>query len=100
MDAIVPAELIDEIANYQPDSGAEREHHKYIVRFLQEHPHPFDRGHLHAHLTGSALILNAEGSHILLGLHPKLAEGLQMGGHGEPGETSPRAVAMREAEEE
>jgi 8-oxo-dGTP pyrophosphatase MutT (NUDIX family) len=67
---------------------------------MQAHEQPFDRAILHGHLTGSALIVSADGSQLLLGFHRKLGRWLQMGGHGEPGETDAQTVASREAEEE
>jgi 8-oxo-dGTP pyrophosphatase MutT (NUDIX family) len=94
------AELTRDITEYQPCCEEERKHQQYITRFVEQHEHPFDRAHLNAHLTGSALVINHAGTHVLLGFHRKLGRWLQMGGHGEPGETSARAVAMREAQEE
>ncbi|WP_232665146.1 NUDIX hydrolase [Pseudonocardia sp. TRM90224] len=52
------------------------------------------------HLTASALVLDADGTHTLLTLHPRVGEWLQLGGHCEPDDTSLRAAALREATEE
>lgn len=52
------------------------------------------------HFTGSAFVLDASGERIVLVHHAKLDRWLQPGGHGEPGETHPYAVALREATEE
>ncbi|MBM7561055.1 NUDIX hydrolase [Fusibacter tunisiensis] len=51
------------------------------------------------HLTGSAWILNPEGTHVLLMHHVKLDKWLQPGGHVESEET-PLECALREAKEE
>lgn len=71
-----------------------------IRAFAAGHERPFDRAHLHGHLVGSALVVSADGMRVLLLRHKKLQRWLQCGGHGEPGETSGAAVAMREAAEE
>lgn len=51
------------------------------------------------HVTGSALIVDPAGR-VLLRWHQRLGEWLQVGGHGDPGETDPHAIALREAVEE
>ena len=53
-----------------------------------------------AHLTASALVLNASLDKVLLTLHAKAGLWLQFGGHFEPGDTSVHAAATREAREE
>lgn len=60
----------------------------------------FARTRWDGHLTGSAFVLDASLRCLLLLFHRKLERWLQPGGHGEPGETDPLAVARREAEEE
>lgn len=88
------------ISGYEPTTDIEAEHRQFILEFVRKHEHPFDRAIFDAHLTGSALIINASGTHLLLGFHRKLGKWLQMGGHGEPDEIDPATVAMREAFEE
>ena len=61
---------------------------------------PFDRRILAGHLTGSAVVISAAGDRVLLLHHRKLDRWLQPGGHGDPGEVSGEAVALREALEE
>jgi 8-oxo-dGTP pyrophosphatase MutT (NUDIX family) len=92
--------LLTSILAFLPHDHAETVDRQRIADFIQSHDRPFDRAHLHGHLTASALILNATGTAVLLGKHRKLNRWLQMGGHGEPGETSAEAVALREATEE
>jgi 8-oxo-dGTP pyrophosphatase MutT (NUDIX family) len=53
-----------------------------------------------AHLTASALVLNASLDKVLLTLHAKAGMWLQFGGHFEPGDASVLAAATREAREE
>ncbi|MSY80137.1 MAG: NUDIX domain-containing protein [Actinobacteria bacterium] len=51
------------------------------------------------HLTGSALVVNHSGTHVLLLFHSKLQRWLQPGGHAD-GDHDLAAVALREATEE
>jgi len=53
-----------------------------------------------AHITASALVMDAEGGRVLLTLHPKVGRWLQLGGHCEPEDTDLAAAALREATEE
>ena len=52
------------------------------------------------HLTASALVVDPASAHVLLRWHQRQGKWLQVGGHGDPGETDPLAVALREAAEE
>ena len=52
------------------------------------------------HITASALIVHPPTAKVLLRWHAKQERWLQVGGHGDPGEQDPWAVAFREAEEE
>ncbi len=58
-----------------------------------------DRKNMVGHLTASALVLNSEGSHVLLIAHKSLGRWLQPGGHIEPDEEL-EAAARRELVEE
>ena len=51
------------------------------------------------HITGSAWLVDAAGSRVLLTHHRKLGRWLQLGGHSD-GDADPLRVACREAEEE
>jgi 8-oxo-dGTP pyrophosphatase MutT (NUDIX family) len=53
-----------------------------------------------AHLTASALVLDATATKVLLTLHRKGGFWAQFGGHCEPGDPTLLAAAMREATEE
>jgi 8-oxo-dGTP pyrophosphatase MutT (NUDIX family) len=52
------------------------------------------------HLTASALIVHPESRTVLLRWHERMQSWLQVGGHGDPGEHDPLAIALREASEE
>ena len=65
-----------------------------------EHPDALRRTHRPAHVTASAVVLEASGLGTLLVLHRKVGLWLQPGGHVEPGDTSLAGAALREATEE
>jgi 8-oxo-dGTP pyrophosphatase MutT (NUDIX family) len=52
------------------------------------------------HVTASALVAHPPSGRILLRWHERMGSWLQLGGHFDPGETDPLAVALREAREE
>jgi 8-oxo-dGTP pyrophosphatase MutT (NUDIX family) len=60
---------------------------------------PFLRTTLPAHITASAVVIDRQGSRVLLHLHRRLGRWLQPGGHVEPGE-HPEDAALRETFEE
>ncbi|MEI8056742.1 MAG: NUDIX domain-containing protein [Actinomycetes bacterium] len=70
------------------------------VQFLDDNDDAMWRACVPGHLTASALVVNAERTHVLLTLHPKFDLWLQLGGHCEPGDTTLREAAEREAREE
>ncbi len=53
-----------------------------------------------AHFTASALIVHPPTKRVLLRWHERQDAWIQVGGHGDPGETDPVAIAIREAIEE
>lgn len=52
------------------------------------------------HLTASALVVHPPTKRVLLRWHTKQQRWLQVGGHADPGERDPWAIALREAHEE
>jgi RimJ/RimL family protein N-acetyltransferase/8-oxo-dGTP pyrophosphatase MutT (NUDIX family) len=52
------------------------------------------------HVTASALIVHPATGRVLLRWHQRQQAWLQVGGHGDPGESDPLAIALREAAEE
>lgn len=59
----------------------------------------FERRHAAGHFTGSAWLVSADGTRVLLMHHRKLDRWLQPGGHAD-GDSDLAAVALREAREE
>lgn len=60
---------------------------------------PWDR-HRPLHVTASALVVEPSSLRVLLRWHKRLGRWLQVGGHGDPGESDPWDIAIREAREE
>ncbi|HEY0937106.1 MAG TPA: NUDIX domain-containing protein [Trebonia sp.] len=60
---------------------------------------PWSRS-LPLHFTASALVVHPPTGRVLLRWHPRLRGWLQVGGHGDPGESDPLRIALREAAEE
>lgn len=58
------------------------------------------RRELPLHVTASALIVHPARQQVLLRWHVRMQAWLQVGGHGDPGESDPLAVALREGQEE
>jgi 8-oxo-dGTP pyrophosphatase MutT (NUDIX family) len=69
------------------------------IRALVEDDDPWARAKP-LHITGSALIVHIETERALLRWHARQKAWLQVGGHGDPGEDDPLAVALREGHEE
>ena len=67
--------------------------------FVGSHARCFERDLWVGHITGSAWLLNADRSAVLLTHHRKLERWLQLGGHSD-GNPDPLAVALTEAREE
>jgi 8-oxo-dGTP pyrophosphatase MutT (NUDIX family) len=70
-----------------------------MVELIDTRPDCFRRDAFPAHFTGSALVVSADGSKVLLNHHRKLDRWLQFGGHCD-GEENVLSVARREALED
>jgi 8-oxo-dGTP pyrophosphatase MutT (NUDIX family) len=82
-----------------PDEEQERLRTSY-VEHLRRHRDGLSRSCAPAHLTASALVVDATGEHVLLALHRKGGFWAQVGGHCEPGDETLSGAALREATEE
>jgi 8-oxo-dGTP pyrophosphatase MutT (NUDIX family) len=92
--------LLDDLQAVVPEDEHEERAKRRIVAHVAGGGALFERTRWDGHLTGSAFVVDAAGERLLLLFHRKLERWLQPGGHGEPAETDPLAVARREAEEE
>lgn len=88
--------MLDRLA---PAGPAEREDLWLTRRMAAEAPDPWDR-RTALHATASALVMHPPTHRVLLRWHPRLNGWYQVGGHGDPGETDPAAITLREAAEE
>lgn len=88
------------LAAHVPADDKEAQDVAFVRGFLSLHPADAHlRSQLDGHLTGSGFVLDAARERLLLLHHARLGRWLQPGGHGE-GELDPRAIALREIEEE
>jgi 8-oxo-dGTP pyrophosphatase MutT (NUDIX family) len=95
-----PVTDLDELlAGYEPGTDREAGDLARIRGLLAGGGDPWDRA-TPLHLTGSALVVHPPSRRVLLRWHARQQAWLQVGGHGDPGETHPLTVASREAEEE
>jgi 8-oxo-dGTP pyrophosphatase MutT (NUDIX family) len=85
--------------HYRPEGDAETSDLKR-VRVLAENADDPWRRDLPLHVTASALIVHPPTGRVLLRWHQRQQAWLQVGGHGDPGESDPLAIALREAAEE
>jgi 8-oxo-dGTP pyrophosphatase MutT (NUDIX family) len=81
------------------DRADEQQPRQRMIELLDTQPDCFLRSAFPAHFTGSAFVVNADGSRMLLHHHRKLDRWLQFGGHCD-GDENVLRVAQREALEE
>jgi 8-oxo-dGTP pyrophosphatase MutT (NUDIX family) len=89
--------LAEQLREYEPaiqEAGDVRR-----VRRLMAAGSPWDR-RSPLHVTASALIVHPPSRRVLLRWHERQQAWMQVGGHGDPGEHDPLAVALREGREE
>ncbi len=93
------AALADLLDRYQPETAAEAADVRRLRALAAASADPWRRD-LPLHVTASALVVHPPPARVLLRWHPRHRAWLQVGGHGDPGETDPLAIALREAWEE
>jgi 8-oxo-dGTP pyrophosphatase MutT (NUDIX family) len=84
---------------YRPEGKAETADLQRVRALAGTTGDPWRR-ELPLHVTASALIVHPETARVLLRWHQRQQAWLQVGGHGDPGESDPLAIAVREAAEE
>jgi len=89
-------ELLD---HYRPQGDTETADVQRVRALAQAAADPYRRD-LPLHVTASALIAHPPSGRVLLRWHQRQQAWLQVGGHGDAGESDPLAIARREAEEE
>jgi 8-oxo-dGTP pyrophosphatase MutT (NUDIX family) len=84
---------------YRPEGEAETADLRRIQTLAEAADDPWRR-ELPLHVTASALIVHPPTARVLLRWHQRQQAWLQVGGHGDPGESDALAIALREAGEE
>ena len=92
-------EAAEVLASYRPEGEAEVRDVSRVNELVKAAADPWLRS-LPLHLTASALVVHPGSGRVLLRWHRRQQAWLQVGGHGDPGETDPLAIALREATEE
>ena len=95
-DAQTLTSLLDQ---YQPGDDAEAADVQRLRVLVEDGGNPWRRD-LPLHVTASALIVHPPTARVLLRWHQRQQAWLQVGGHGDPGETDPVGIARREGYEE
>lgn len=91
--------LLDQLADYAAKYPDEAETVARFIDFVRTEGDCFERSLTIGHVTGSAWIVSADSSQVLLTHHRKLDRWLQLGGHAD-GDPDVFAVALKEACEE
>jgi 8-oxo-dGTP pyrophosphatase MutT (NUDIX family) len=86
------------LTGYQPDDDEAADVAR-VQALLAGTADPWSRA-LPLHLTASALVVHPDSARVLLRWHERMGSWLQIGGHGDPGETDPVDVVLREGQEE
>jgi 8-oxo-dGTP pyrophosphatase MutT (NUDIX family) len=94
--ATVLGELLDA---YESEGSDEAVALDRIRSLVAHQPDPYLRS-TPLHVTASALIVHPPTRRVLMRWHARQQAWLHVGGHGDPGEGDPLAIAMREGEEE
>ena len=91
--------LLDLLDGYRPHGETETADLARVRDLAATSADPWSRASP-LHVTASALVVHPATGRILLRWHQRQQAWLQVGGHGDPGETDPLPVALREAAEE
>jgi 8-oxo-dGTP pyrophosphatase MutT (NUDIX family) len=94
-----PDPLGELLRGYLPQDGPEAGDLHRVLELVRTAENPWLRS-IPLHVTASALIVDPAGGQILLRWHQRQRAWLQVGGHGDPGERDPIAIALREGSEE
>lgn len=91
--------LREKLVRYHPTDTAEQVFKHDMLSFLDTYTDCFERSLEVGHFTGSAWLVNKDGTKALLMHHTKLDRWFQLGGHCD-GDPDLLAVALKEAQEE
>jgi 8-oxo-dGTP pyrophosphatase MutT (NUDIX family) len=91
--------VLDLLGRFQPRDEAEAADVGRVRKLAEQTGDPWVRTSP-LHITASALIVHPPTQRVLLRWHQRQQAWLQVGGHGDPGESEPLHIALREAREE
>jgi 8-oxo-dGTP pyrophosphatase MutT (NUDIX family) len=91
--------LAELLAGYRPDGPAESADVARLLTLIEAEPDVWSRA-VPLHVTASALVVHPATGRVLLRWHQRQQAWLQVGGHADPGESDPLAIALREGREE
>src|SRR6478735_8508208 len=74
------ASAVDALSNWDTDSDDAESLRHTMLAFLDSAPDGCLRSHAPGHITASSLVLDEDGSHVLLTLHPRVGRWIQLGG--------------------
>lgn len=93
------ADAVDTLRAW-PATGRQAQLRAAYLDALDSEPMAVSKQGPPSHLTASCLVLDPDGTHVLLTLHTRARRWFQFGGHLEAGDPGLRAAAGREAREE
>jgi 8-oxo-dGTP pyrophosphatase MutT (NUDIX family) len=91
--------ILSMLDRYRPDGPIEVADIERVLALVTRTDNPWLRS-APLHITASAVVVHTSTGRVLLRWHERQQAWLQVGGHADPGETDPLAVALREAREE
>jgi 8-oxo-dGTP pyrophosphatase MutT (NUDIX family) len=91
--------VLEVLAAYHPQDATEAADVARIRELATTAPDPWSRA-TPLHVTASALVVHPPSLRVLLRWHKRQQAWLQVGGHGDPGETEAIEIALREGREE
>jgi 8-oxo-dGTP pyrophosphatase MutT (NUDIX family) len=92
-------QILELLDGYRPQGEPETADVARLRDLAARAPDPWLRS-IPLHVTSSALIVHPPTGRVLLRWHERQQAWLQVGGHGDPGETDPLGIALREGREE
>jgi 8-oxo-dGTP pyrophosphatase MutT (NUDIX family) len=97
--ASLASPIQDLLSRYRPQGKPETADLARIQELARTAADPWSRA-IPLHVTASAVIVHHGTGRVLLRWHQRQQAWLQVGGHGDPGESDPLEIALREAVEE
>jgi 8-oxo-dGTP pyrophosphatase MutT (NUDIX family) len=91
--------VVDLLSRYVPRNPTEAADVARILPAVASMQDPWLRS-TPLHITASALVVHPDSRRVLLRWHQRQRAWMQVGGHGDPGETDPLEIALREGREE